>query len=278
MLNVIRMEITRMFKTRSFYVTIAIGVIFAGLMLASLTPSMNKFYDGNANEINETLFESENGEAHISMEIPDSDTACPSNICGSFIAVASMFISIFAACFVGEFYKAGFCKNVINTVKHRYYFQIARAVCMIIYAAIILAVNTIVTCGLAAALVHQFEFTYMKDFALYLLGEYCLLVVTGLFSAFFTDLFRSKIPAIFYAVFSTTTIMTTILSAIDSKLSQWLSTEISIENYLVSTYQLCFYGDLPMENNVVIHALVLSFVFFVVYNILGSVVITKHDF
>lgn len=277
MLNVIRMEIMRMFKTRSFYITIAIGVIFAGLMLVSLTPSMNKFYDGISDEINETLYQSENAEAYISMEIAYSDTACPSNICGSFVAVASMFISIFAACFVGEFYKNGFCKNVINTVKHRYYFQVARAICMIIYAAIILAINTIVTCGLAATLVHRFEFTYMKDFALYLLGEYCLTAVMGIAAAFFTELFRSKIPAIVYVVLSTSSLMVTIISAIDSKLGQLLSTEVYIEDYLVSTYQLNFYGDLPMENNAVIHALVLSFAFFVVYNILGSILVTKRD-
>lgn len=288
MLNVIRMEITRMFKTRSFYITIAIGAILAGLMLASLTPSMNKYYDGDNSDIKSKTIQNEDGGETIIYENnyeaaaaenqrDEYDVACPSNICGSFIATASMIVCIFAACFVGDFYKNGFCKNVINTVKHRYYFQIAESVCIIIYSAIILTVNTVVTLSLSAALIHAFEFTHIKEFALYMLGEYALSAVMGISAAFFTELFRTKIPTIVYAVLSTSTLMTALVQTINNNVRGWGLTEFSVENYLPSLYQLNFYGDLPMENNAVIHALILSFAAFTVYNILASMLITKRD-
>lgn len=264
MFNVIRMELTRMFKSRVFYVCIIAGALFAGLMTYSLAPSMNKFYDGLA----------------LTGDISPENTACPNNVCGSFIASASLFIGIFTACFVGDFYKNGFCKNVVGGVKHKYYFQVSKTVCIMIYTAISLAVNAVFTTGLAAAFVHEFEFVYMKEFAVFLLGDYCLLSVLGLFTAFVTELCTSKIPGIVYAVFLSTNIMSAIVNTINENVRNWgfdATAQFSIENYFASLYQSKFFGDLPMENNMVIHALVLSFVAFIVYNILGSVLITKRD-
>lgn len=261
MLNVIRMELSRMFQSRSFYITIAACAAFAGLLTYSTSSSMNKFYDSFAGMI----------------EILPENTACPSNVCSSFIASASLFICIFAACFVGDFYKNGFCKNVISKVKHRYYFQVSRVVCVMVYTAIALAVNTVATTGLAAAFVHEFEFVYMKDFAVFLLGDYCLLSVLVLFAAFVTELSRSKIPAIVYAVFLSSNLMSALVNTINDNVRNWGFDKFSVQDYFVSLYQGEFFGDLPLENNIVIHALVLSFAAFLVYNVLGSVLITKKD-
>lgn len=279
MLNLIQMEISRMFKTLSFYVTIALCVIFAGGLLYILTPSMNKVFSSQTSST-EVSQQTENGFS-VSMELDNTSVACPSNVCSSFIALGSIFIVIFAACFIGNFYKNGFCKNVIGRVKHRYYFQAVKAVSVMIYAAILIAVTAVATLVVANIFIDNFEFTYMKDFALYLLGEYCLLSVIGLASTFFTELCGSKVPAIVYIVLTSTNIMSNLVTAANSKLSEWFSTEIAVDDYLPSLYQLKFQTDVPGKisdgNNAVTHALVLSLAAFTLYNIIGSMVISKRD-
>lgn len=278
MLNVIRMEISRMFKTRSFYITMAVYIIFASVMLYFLSPVINSAFESqtNVNEVSRA-----DGDLTVYMDFDNTAVACPSNACSPFITLGSLFISIFVACFVSDFYKNGFCKNVISKVKHRYYFQAAKAVCIMICTAIMVTLTTAVTLVTANILINNFKFIYMKDFALFLLGEYCLLTVIGLSAAFFTELFGSKVPAILYIVLSSTNIMSTLTAVANKKLSEWFSAEVLIDDYLPSLYQLKFQTDVPSSaavvNNDVIHALILSLAAFVLYNIIGSVVISKRD-
>ena len=279
MLNVIRMEISRMFKTRSFYITIAVCALLVAGLLYILTPAMNDAFESQTES---SMVSQQSGDGWtVSMKLEDTSVACPNSVCSSFISFCVVFIVIFIACFVGEFYKNGFCKNVIGRVRHRYYFQAAKTACVMVYTAILVAVTAAVTLILANILVDNFDFVYMNEFALYLLGEYCLLTVIGLATAFITELSGSKIPAIVYIVLCSTNIMSSLIAAANSKLSNWLSTEVAIEDYIPSLYQLNFQTEVPgnsiMQNEPVIHALVLSFAAFVVYNIVGSVVISKRD-
>lgn len=279
MLNVIRMEISRMFKTRSFYITIAVCAVLVAGLLYILTPVINEAFEIQTES---AIVSQQSGDGWtVSMKLENTSVACPSSVCSSFISFCVVFVVIFIACFVGEFYKNGFCKNVIGRVRHRYYFQAAKAACVIVYTAILVAVTVAVTLIAANTWVNNFEFVYIKEFVLYLLGEYCLLTVIGLAAAFITELSGSKIPAIVYIVLCSTNIMSSLIAAADSKLSEWLSTEVAIEDYIPSLYQLNFQTDVPgnsiMQNEPVIRALVISLVAFVVYNIVGSVVISKRD-
>lgn len=282
MFNVIRMELVRMFKTRSFYITIAVCALFMTGMLYILSPVMNQAFEASEGQSTSAVVSQETEDGWtVAMNIADTSVACPNNVCSSFISYCVLFVVIFIACFVGEFYKNGFCKNVLGKVRHKYYFQAAKLACVMVYTAIIMSVTVTVSLITANCLINSFEFVYMKEFAMFLLGEYCLLSVIGLASAFITELSGSKIPAIIYIVLCSTNIIASLVGAANDKLSELLSTEILIEDYLPSLYQLKFQTEIPsnsfMENSNLIRALVLSFVAFVVYNIIGSVLITKRD-
>lgn len=281
MINVIRMELYRMFKTRSFYVTAALCMITVTLLLYTLAPSINAAFEGQSNseQIKEEVLEDVTVQMNLSSS--DIEVLCPSNICSEFMALSCLFVAIFMACFIGNFYKDGFCKNVVSGRRHRYYFQAAKAVCALVYAAIVLVLMSCLSIVVAKSLIHSFEFVYMGEFAKFLLGEYCLLSVIGLASAFVTELCHSKIPAIVYILLTSTNITPALISTLDNKLSDWFSRDILVENYLPSLYQLNFQTEVPsnidVNNQALLHAVVLSAVFFVIYNVAGAALISKRD-
>lgn len=270
MLNVICMEVYRMFRSVSFYVTLVLCMAMACGVLFLQAKSINQFYDGAAQS--ETLVTDDEGAE-------TGNVACPITVCDSYIATTDMFLGIFLALFVGTFYSDGFQKNVISRVRHRYYFQGARAVCAMIYAAIVLGLTSLSTVGMAAVLIHTFTFAHMGEFAVFLLSKFLLNSVEGLMFAFFTDLFRSKLPSFIYAVLLSTNLMMLFQFLVNKAVNKLLSVDFHIEDCLPSLYSVTYrYGGNPKDvSNLLIHSVILFIAAFVVYNGLGSLQLTKRD-
>lgn len=268
MLNIIKMELYRMFKTRSFYVTIAVCIA----MTIAIPCIMSEFVNG--------LQSSEDDVIKITMASIEDFIMSPITFTSDFISMLCIFCVIFATCFVDNFYKNGFCKNVMSCAINRYYFQVSKTVCILIYTAVIMFFVTAVSLTVSSIVIDNFEFIYIKEFIKYLIGEYGLLCCMGLFSAFLTELTRSKIASITYIVLISTDIVTSIISLLNQKLSDFTSNNIVIENYFPSLYQLKFNMNVPdvsQNNSILIHAVILSLVFFAIYNTAGAVLISKRD-
>ena len=257
-----------MFRSVSFYVTLALCVCMACGVLLVQTNSINRFYDGAGES--ETLV-SDDG----SME----NIACPITICDSYIATTDMFLGIFLALFVGAFYTDGFCKNVVSRVRQRYYFQAARVICAMLYAAILLGVTALATVGMAAVTIHAFTFARMGEFAVFLLSKFLLNSVEGVMFAFFTDLFRSKLPSFVYAVMISTNLIMLFQFLVNKVVNRLLSVDFHIEDCLPSLYSVNYRygGNAEDVRNLLIHSTVLFIGAFVVYNGLGWLQLTKRD-
>ncbi len=293
MMNVIRMEIYRMFHSVSFYTTILLCAAMAGVLLLSQSNSINKYYDSASSQetAGVTVKDKKGGDVYVAGNDDETgiaagdavNIASPGNVCDSYITSAHLFEGIFMALFVGSFYAGGYCKNVLGKVRRKGYFQAARLACVTIYAAMILAFTTVVTVALAALLIHAFTFANMGEFALFLLGEYLLLVACGTMFCFFTDLFRSKIPSLVYAVLLGTTLVLLIETVINNTAEKLLHKEFFIQHYLPSLYASDYrYGSLlgggvEDVSKMLIHAAVLSICALVVYNGLGALALSQKD-
>ena len=171
------------------------------ILLIMLTVAlMNALADIPAEEMTVSMGDASAGVTASAEQTSDlSGTTNPADFCTSFIrGMSAIFVVIFTAIFVFGFYKDGYSKNVVACVKHRWYFQAAKAVCVAVYCAILLAVASVVSLVTSALLVDGFEFSYMGVFLLFLLGEFLLLNAIGLMSAFFTELTCGKVTAIVY--------------------------------------------------------------------------------
>ena len=200
MVNVIKMELYRLFRTKSLYVTAAVcaGVIILLVMLTSAL--INIVTDVSASDLTVSMSDSAEGTTvSVSDTASQSGGTNPADFCSGFISgLCGIFVVIFTAIFIHGFYRDGYSKNVIACVKYRWYFQVSKAVCIAVYSAVILAVASVVSLIMSAISLNSFEFEYMGVFFQFLLGEFFLLNAIGLLSAFLTELTYSKVTAIVY--------------------------------------------------------------------------------
>lgn len=278
--NAIRMEIHRMFHTRSFYITLAVNVILIVLLFLMMASSINEGFAA-APPAAETSISQSGEDWKMEMVLDNRYGPNPMNVCDAFTNWSILFVVIFMALFVGRFYKDGFCKNVMGSRGHRFHFSIAQSVCAVIYSAVNVILAGTVSLLTAKALIHSFTFAYIGVFGLHLLGQFLLLCAIGSFSSFLTAWTHSAIPAIVYIFLLSTNTVAMLTAYIDSHLSDWLHQEIITADFLPSLYYtnqfLLTVSDSAKNNAMLLHAALLSLVFFVIYNMAGAALITKSD-
>ena len=296
MLNVIRMELYRMFHSMSFYVTLALCVAMSCGMLVSLTPNKNRSYEQpsgyylvidaegrqyrlSAEEVAEREAEWQNGDVQLRpLKYGEVELVNPGAV-AHFIGTADMFIGIFAALFAAGFYQSGFCKNVAGMLRHKYFIYVAQILCVILFSSVAVLLSAAGVVSIAAAALHYFRFTGLPEFGMYLLGRYLLCCAIGSLSLFLTHLLRSNLFSIIYSVLLSTTLMTAIIAMINDRISEFFSADIDIANYFASLYTFSFrFSDTAKDmTEMLIHAVTLSICALVVYNGLGCLVLTKKD-
>lgn len=282
MVNVIKMELYRLFRTKSLYVTAAVcaGVIILLVMLTSAL--INIVTDVSASDLTVSMSDSAEGTTvSVSDTASQSGGTNPADFCSGFISgLCGIFVVIFTAIFIHGFYRDGYSKNVIACVKYRWYFQVSKAVCIAVYSAVILAVASVVSLIMSAISLNSFEFEYMGVFFQFLLGEFFLLNAIGLLSAFLTELTYSKVTAIVYILLASTNLISGMLSLLEDKINDIFHTQIELWKLLPSLYQGSFRlgaPDTSGNGEMLAHAIVLSVVFIAIYNAAGAYLITKRD-
>ena len=293
MLNVIRMEINRLFRSKSLYIALAIcaGILILFTMILGALMDFTESFAENpdmtvsAGDTATGLAVSEaDFSAGVTISASDASLAPspnPVSFCSSTVSgLCILFVVIYTASFVHSFYKDGYSKNVIGCVKYRYYFQIAKTVCVAAISAVFLFGASIVAIIAAAITIKSFTLAHMGLYFVFLLGEFFLLNAVGLLSAFLTELTLGKVTAIVYILLASTNLVSGILSLLESKLSQLLHTEVELSNFLPSLYHSSFNistTDTASNGGHLAHALVLSIVFIAIYNAAGAYLITKRD-
>ena len=251
MLNVIKMELYRLFRSKSLYITagvcagvIALLILLTAALMTALTEMVSP--------------------SDMTVSAGDAAALNPVSFCGSFISgFCKIMVAIFIAIFIHGFYKDGYDKNVIACVKNRWYFQAAKAACVAVYTAFLLVVSSVTALVTSALTVDGFTFGYMGVFWEFLLGEFLLLNAIGLLSAFLTELTRSKVTSIVYILLASTSLISGLLSLVESRLSDLFHREIELWK--------------PFQLMVKEKVQVLSLVFMVIYNAAGAFLITKRD-
>lgn len=284
MLNVIKMELYRLFRSKSLYITagvcagvIALLILLTAALMSALTEMVSP---------SDMTVSAGDAAAGIAVSAGGGEAAAdpslnPVSFCGSFISgFCKIMVAIFIAIFIHGFYKDGYDKNVIACVKNRWYFQAAKAACVAVYTAFLLVVSSVTALVTSALTVDGFTFGYMGVFWEFLLGEFLLLNAIGLLSAFLTELTRSKVTSIVYILLASTSLISGLLSLLESRLSSLFHREIELWKLLPSLYQSSFELDAPDTSGnggMMLHAVVLSLVFMVIYNAAGAFLITKRD-
>ena len=176
MLNMIRMELYRMFKTKSMYViwlVMAAGILFTtGLSAGEMkTYSMEEKQEMYEYATGQT--ESENVNLGMDVTVPTKPGEEVSvfdlfyaNIKGKFIA---LFMVIFAILYSTADMTSGFVKNIAGQVKNRGLIVCAKAVCLFLYTVLTMMLFFIVQAVANKLFFHEVILGDKRAFALYFL-------------------------------------------------------------------------------------------------------------
>lgn len=205
MLNLIKMDLYRMFSMASFYVIICLFSIECVLMVYSSTMESNPLYLSIADLIMTT-------------------TSTP------FI---TLFTGIFSALFLIADKSSQFIKNYGGQLKHRCSRIFSKIICIIIYNILFSAITILLLIVSDKIFKTNLELGFDADFfryyALAFLGNIAFCIVIVLIST----LFKSTIPVVILPILISTSVFSIIFSGVDNILHR-IGIDFSTQKYMLS--------------------------------------------
>ena len=175
MLNMIRMELFRMFKTKSLYV---IWTIFAVLMIVTtaLTAGEMDAYSLEDRQQNYeyAMEEQESGQVNLGMDVTPP-TNRGTGFCFRYVfckykgKAVAVFMIIFTILYSTADVTSGFVKNIAGQVKNRGLIVCAKAVCLFLYTVLTMMLFFIVQAVANKLFFHEVILGDKRAFALYFL-------------------------------------------------------------------------------------------------------------
>lgn len=205
MLNLIKMDLYRMFSMASFYVIICLFSIECVLMVYSSTMESDPLYLSIADLIMTT-------------------TSTP------FI---TLFTGIFSALFLIADKSSQFIKNYGGQLKHRCSRIFSKIICIIIYNILFSAITILLLIVSDKIFKTNLELGFDADFfryyALAFLGNIAFCIVIVLIST----LFKSTIPVVILPILISTSVFSIIFSGVDNILHR-IGIDFSTQKYMLS--------------------------------------------
>lgn len=284
MLNMIRMDIYRLFRSKSMYV-----IWFIMALLFVMTTYMTRV---DVREVQEQA--EEMGLQEVSVEEADDlgDTNVGMNVilptkAGEKITVydevyanaqghvMALFVVIFAVLFSTADLTSGYIKNVGGQVRHRGAMILSRSFAILVYIVFTLGFSV-----LFQALCNQIFLGYckwgdLKQFGFYLMIQVILHFALGMVCMAVAVLIRNNVVSMIFAVCLCMNVMMLLYGLLDKVISKMGVKDFAIAEYTVTGRM----GMLPMELawKDGVPPFVISAVFIVVTLLVGSIVFEKRD-
>lgn len=245
MLNAVKMELYRMFKSRNFY---TMGIILAAAVL--FTTAMEEVAENTVErEAGEAAYEQEYGQEklneapedmHVGLSVEAAfkkgenitvDKMLFANIKAKFFA---LFMVIFAVNFSIADISSGYIKNIGGQISHRWNLVMAKAAALFVYT-----VFALMFCVIMQALANRIFFGYIawEDKAVlagYIMIQICLhfaLVMICMMAALF---FRSHAGSMIIAVFLCMNVQVIVYGFIDKLIAKAADTGFHIAEHTVT--------------------------------------------
>ena len=139
MFNMVKMDLMRMFKSKSIFI---IGIIFALMIFATSAMLKTIYEDEKLSQLIEQSEQSADDNTNVGMSIsiaPGADGKISilddlyGNTSGKLMA---LFMVIFTVIYASADYTSGFVKNIAGQVKNRGMLVVSKAICLFVYTLI----------------------------------------------------------------------------------------------------------------------------------------------
>ncbi len=282
MLNMIRMELYRMFRTKSFYI---IGLILTvGVVLTTyLTSFEMKAYmaEEKQEQYEYATGQGEEEQVNLGMTInlltePGKDVTVfdvfYANLAGKFIA---LFIVIFAVLYSSADMTSGFIKNVAGQVRDRGGLVIAKAASLFVYCALMMLFFAAVQTASNGIFFDKLIWGPWKDFLLYGGVQILLHFSYALIAMCITILFRNNVISMIAVVCMCMNILVIFYGFIDKAVGKLGIKDFHVADYTVSGKIM----QLPMDATAkeAWISCAVAAVFIVAALVIGGMVFRKRD-
>ena len=282
MLNMIRMELFRMFKTKSLYV---IWTIFAVLMIVTtaLTAGEMDAYSLEDRQQNYeyAMEEQESGQVNLGMDVtPPTKPGEQVSVFDMFFAnikgkAVAVFMIIFTILYSTAEVTSGFVKNIAGQVKNRGLIVCAKAVCLFLYTVLTMMLFFIVQAVANKLFFHEVILGDKRAFALYFLLQTILHFALLMIVMCIALVIRNNVVSIVIGICLCMNALIIFYSFIDRMLAKVGLENFHMINYTVSG-KITLLGT-EITSEMAVTSLLVGFAFVAAAVCLGSFVFKKRD-
>lgn len=279
MLNMIKMDVYRMFRSKSLYVIWAIMVgmiIFNSSMLKTQYDMMMEqadtyevVTDGTDEKVNVGM------TVYVPMQPGEKVTVFDvlfSNLQSKFIA---LFLVIFAVIFSSADMNSGYIKNIGGQVKNREKLVISKAVSLIIFTVISMAIAVLVQMATNGIFLGYMELGNVSNLAKYLSAQTLLHIALVLIGMALSIVLKSNLVSMIIVVCLCMNLSMVIYAGINSFIQKMGVKDFSIIDYTV-TGKISMLSMEP-ANKEFLSALLVAAVFGIAVTALTGVIFKRRD-
>ena len=279
MLNMIKMDVYRMFRSKSLYVIWAIMVgmiIFNSSMLKTQYDMMMEQADTYEVVTDETDEKVNVGmTVYVPMQPGEKVTVFDvlfSNLQSKFIA---LFLVIFAVIFSSADMNSGYIKNIGGQVKNREKLVISKAVSLIIFTVISMAIAVLVQMATNGIFLGYMELGNVSNLAKYLSAQTLLHIALVLIGMALSIVLKSNLVSMIIVVCLCMNLSMVIYAGINSFIQKMGVKDFSIIDYTV-TGKISMLSMEP-ANKEFLSALLVAAVFGIAVTALTGVIFKRRD-
>ena len=274
MLNIIKMDIYRMFKTKVLYVTIIIAVTS---IVASLATAKYQLENPEFREmIEEALKQQSEMDLNVGiqaggMSIVSEDTPTEYVFLGTFAGGVFLVMGvIFCVVFVCTDHNSGFIKNVVSRKNYRSQMSLSKAISMVIYTLVQYAVCTGIFILGYAVLFKGLNFSNVEDFIRYVAIQVLIQVAIMNLCILLCNLVRNMAFCMAMGICISAGLFSLVTGLIDR-----FDLPIKTTDYLLSVIMRTL--PITYDSTLYIRAFVLSIGSIVVYQIASFITMKRQD-
>lgn len=280
MFNIIKMDLYKMFKMRSFYVVNIIAMVSVAIMLLSAAPV--DFGKTDTKEDNNTVvYENKEQSVKLGVAVDDSQLiGTEQNVLTIYSSFMSsgfylFFSVIFTMIFALSENKNGYIKNIGGQVRHRWQLFVSKLTAIFIYIFMFDLILLVVQSVIWFIAKGNFGAGSFSEYITFIISQFLLQYVFVTVCTAIAIITKSRVFSMTAAVCLSFGMGKLACMGIDAGIYKLLNREVSLEKYLITTKISTMLPNMDMAQ--IRNIIVFAAVYFIVSVFVGIISVEKRD-
>ena len=279
MFNIIKMDLYKMFKMRSFYVVNIIAMVSIAIMLLFVVVDVDKTDLKGSNAT--TVYEDKDQNVKLGVDVDDSQLlGTEQNVLTIYSSFMSsgfylFFSVIFTMIFALSENKNGYIKNIGGQVRHRWQLFVSKLTAIFIYIFMFDLILLVVQSVIWFIAKGNFGAGSFSEYITFIISQFLLQYVFVIVCTAIATITKSRVFSMTAAVCLSFGMGKLACMGIDAGIYKLLNREVSLEKYLITTKISTMLQNMDMAQ--IRNIIVFAAVYFIVSVFVGIISVEKRD-